>query len=92
MSGEIAVQIIAVFFSLSAVIVAIVLWFTRGIQRDRNVLEVKKKQIDVIDNHFDEVVRVECQYCKTLYSVDRTSCPNCGAETKKIMLPKIPEQ
>jgi hypothetical protein len=92
MSGEIAVQIIAVFFGLFTVIVAIVLWYTRGIQRDRNVLEVKKKQIAIIDNHFNEFVRVECLYCKTLYPADRTVCPNCGAETKKIMYPKIPEQ
>ena len=90
MSGEIAVQIIGVFFGLFAVIVALVLWFTRNMQRDKNISELKKKQIDVIDKHFNEIVRVECPYCKTLYQADKTSCPNCGAETKNIRF-KMPE-
>ena len=91
MSGEIAVQIIGVFFGLSAVIVAVVLWFTKGMQRDRSELELKKKKIEVFDKHYDKMVRVECPYCKTLYSSDRSECPHCGADTKKIFFPKIPE-
>ena len=91
MSGEIVVLIVGVFFGLFAVIVAVVLWFTKGMQRDRNLSEEKKKQIEVIDKHFDEMVRVECPYCKTLYTVDKVSCPNCGADTKKILFPKMPE-
>lgn len=84
MSSEIAVQIIGVFFGLSALIVAIVLWFTKSMQKDRNKNELKKKEIDVFDKHFDEIVRVECPYCKTLYSLELSSCPKCGAETRKI--------
>jgi hypothetical protein len=91
MSGEIAVQIVGIFFGLFAIIIAIVLWFVKGMQRERNALEAKKMQIDVIDKHYDEMIRVECPYCKTLYSIDLISCPNCGAETQKIRFPKIPE-
>ena len=91
MSGEIAVQIVGIFLGVFAVIVAVVLWFTKGMARDRNISEEKKKQIDVIDKHFDEITRVECPYCKTLYPLNRDSCPNCGADTKKILYPKLPE-
>ena len=91
MSGEIAVQIIGVFFGLSAVIVVIVLWFTKGMQRDKSELELKKKKIEVLDKHYDKMVRVECPYCKTFYPLEKTSCPNCGAETKKIIFPKMPD-
>ena len=91
MSGEIAVQIIGIFLGVFAVIVAVVLWFTKGMARDRNISEEKKKQIDVIDKHFDEITRFECPYCKTLYPLDRDSCPTCGADTKKILYPKLPE-
>jgi hypothetical protein len=91
MSGEIAVQIVGIFLGLFVVIVALVLWFTRGMARDKNVSEVKKKQIDVVDKHFGEMTRVECPYCKTLYHMNRDSCPTCGADTKKISYPKFPE-
>jgi hypothetical protein len=91
MSGEIAIQIIGIFFGLFAVIVAVVLWFTKGMAKDRNVLEIKKKKIDVIDKHFNEMVRVECPYCKTIYKTGEPSCPGCGANTKNILLPELPE-
>jgi hypothetical protein len=89
-SGEIALQIIGVFFGIFAVIVVVVLWFTRSMAKDRNMSEVKKKQIDVVDKHFNEMARVECPYCHTLYTLDKSTCPTCGADTKKILFPKIP--
>jgi len=91
MSGEIAFQIVGVFFGIFAVIVIVVLWFTRGMAKDRSMQEIKKKQIDVIDKHFNEMVRIECPYCQTLYTIDKSSCPTCGADTKKIQFPKMPD-
>ncbi len=91
MSGEVAVKIVGVFFGLFAVIVGVVLWFTKGMAKDRNASDLKKRQIDVIDNHFSEIVRVECPYCKTLYTVDKASCPGCGADTKRIQFPEMPK-
>ncbi len=90
MSGEVALQIIAVFFGIFAVIVVIVLWFTRSMAKDRTLSEIKKKQIEVVDKHFSEMVRVECPYCQTLYPLDKSSCPTCGADTKKIRFPQLP--
>ncbi|MCX6653870.1 MAG: hypothetical protein NTY03_01980, partial [Candidatus Bathyarchaeota archaeon] len=60
MSGEIAIQIIGVFFGIFALIVVVVLYFTRGMAKERNISEIKKKQIDVIDKHFNEMTRIEC--------------------------------
>ena len=91
MSGSIAVQIIGVFFGLFAVIVAVVLWFTRKMSKDRVDAEVRKKKLDVYDKHFGEMVRVECPYCKTLYPMDKEVCPNCGAQTQNIRYPNLPE-
>jgi hypothetical protein len=91
MYGEIALQIVGVFFGIFALIVIVVLRFTRGIAKDRNLSEIKKKQIDVIDKHFNEMIRVECPYCQTIYTIDKSSCPTCGADTKKIQFPKMPD-
>jgi len=91
MSGEIALQIIGVFFGIFSLIVVVVLYFTRGMAKDRNISEIKKKQIDVVDKHFNEMVRIECPYCHTLYPIDKISCPTCGADTKKIQFPKMPD-
>jgi hypothetical protein len=91
MSGEIALQIIGVFFGIFALIVVVVLYFTRGMAKDRNISEIKKKQIDVVDKHFNEMTRIECPYCHSLYSIDKLSCPTCGADTKKIQFPKMPD-
>ncbi len=90
-SGVVAFEIVAVFLLSFAVIVALVLWFTRRMAKDRETLEVKKRQLEIYDKHFDEIVRVECPYCKTLYAMERETCPNCGAETKNIRMPKMPE-
>jgi len=76
---------------LSAVIVAVVLWFTRKMSKDRVDAEVRKKKLEVYDKHFEEMVRVECPYCKTLYPMDKELCPNCGAQTRNIRYPKLPE-
>ncbi len=91
MSGFVAFEIVAVFLFSFAVIVAVVLGFTRRMAKDKQVLEVKKRQLEIYDKHFGEMVRVECPYCKTLYAMDRETCPNCGAETKNIQVPKMPE-
>ena len=52
--------------------------------------ELQEKRMRIIDQHFNEMTRVECPYCKTLYSVNRQECPNCKASTKKILFPEIP--
>jgi hypothetical protein len=53
--------------------------------------ELQQKRMEIVDKHFNEMTRVECPYCKTLYNVNMSECPNCQAPTKKILFPEIPE-
>jgi len=53
--------------------------------------ELQQKRMEIIDKHFNEMTRIECPYCKTLYNVDLQECPNCQAPTKKILFPEIPD-
>jgi uncharacterized OB-fold protein len=69
--------------------VLIVLVFTRGMAKDKDKMEIKKKELEIMDKHFSEMTRVECPYCQTVYATDKGSCPTCGAETKKILFPKL---
>jgi hypothetical protein len=50
----------------------------------------KKKRMYIIDKHFKSMIRIECPYCKTIYKANRDECPNCKANTKKILFPEIP--
>ena len=84
-----AVGIIGIFAVMFVGIVAIVMWFTHASSRDQSRRELKKKEMDIIDKHFDKMVRIECPYCKTIYSSDKSECPTCGAESKKILFPEI---
>ena len=52
--------------------------------------ELQEKRMDIIDKHFNEMTRIECPYCKTLYNANMPECPNCQAPTKKILFPEIP--
>jgi ribosomal protein L37E len=51
--------------------------------------ELQQKRMEIIDKHFNEMTRIECPYCKTLYNVNKQECPNCRASTKKIRFPEI---
>jgi uncharacterized OB-fold protein len=58
----------------------------------KNKKELQEKRMEIIDKHFNEMIRIECPYCKTIYTANREECPNCRAETKKILFPEIPVQ
>ena len=91
MSATIAVQIVGVFAIMFIGIVIVVLLFVHSSSKAESSTELQKKKIEVLDKHFNEMVRIECPYCKTLYSSDRSDCPNCGADTRRIKFPKISE-
>jgi uncharacterized paraquat-inducible protein A len=91
LSAIIAVEIISVFALMFVGIVIVVLWFTHSSSKIESKKELQKKKMEIYDKHFNEMVRIECPYCKTLYSSDKSECPNCRAETKKIIFPEIPE-
>jgi hypothetical protein len=87
----IAVEIIGVFAVMFVGIVVAVLWFTHATTKVQTGKELKEKQMDIIDRHWNEMVRIECPYCKTIYRAGEPSCPGCGANTKKILFPEMPE-
>ena len=63
------------------------LWFALSAAKLRSKKELKEKKMDVIDKHFNEMIRIECPYCHTIYTANQQECPNCSAETKKILFP-----
>jgi uncharacterized paraquat-inducible protein A len=83
LSATIAVEIVSVFAIMFLGIVIAVLWFSRSSSKIESKMELQKKKMEIFDKHFNEMIRVECPYCKTLYSSDKSECPNCGAETRK---------
>ena len=91
MSATIAVQIVGLFAVMFVGIVVVVLWFTHSSSKIESQTELQKKKMDIYDKHFTDMVRIESPYCRTLYSSNTSECPNCGAETKKILFPKMPE-
>jgi hypothetical protein len=52
--------------------------------------ELQEKRMEIMDKHFNEMTRIECPYCRTLYNLSVQECPNCKAPTKKILFPEIP--
>jgi hypothetical protein len=84
-------EIMAIFALMSTAITVAVLWFVHSSAKIRSRNEIQKKKIDVIDRHFDDMIRIECPYCKTIYSPNHLQCPNCKASTKEILFPEMPE-
>jgi hypothetical protein len=78
-------------FGLTAIALTIVaVLFVFSTTKLKSKKELQGKRMDIVDKHFNEMTRIECPYCKTLYDVNRLECPSCGAPTKKILFPDIP--
>jgi hypothetical protein len=91
MSATVALEIVGVFAVMFVGIVVATLWFAHSHSKLQNRKELQEKKLEIYDKHFSEMVRIECPYCKTLFSSKISNCPNCGADTKKITFPDIPE-
>ena len=91
LSDMIAVQIVTVFAVMFVCVVVATLWFTHASSKIADRKELKKRQMEIIDRHFSEMVRIECPYCKAIYQSNKPECPDCGANTKKILFPEMPE-
>ncbi len=83
--------IIAIIALMFMGITVATLWFTHASSKVASKKEIQKKKIEVIDKHFNEMLRIECPYCKTIYKPNETECPNCRANTKRLLLPEMPE-
>lgn len=79
--------LIFAIMSISLTIVAFLFVFKTTKLKSKK--ELQEKRMEIVDRHFDEMTRIECPYCKTLYNVNMQECPNCRATTKKILFPEI---
>ena len=89
MSSLLALGIVSVFAIMFVGIVVAVMWFTHASSKVESKAEIQKKKMDLIDKHFNKIIRIECPYCRTIYSSNEAECPTCGASTKKILFPSI---
>ncbi len=86
-----ALETFFLIFAVMAIALTIVaVLFVFKTTKLRSKKELQEKRMDIIDKHFNEMTRIECPYCKTLYNVNRQECPSCRAPTKKILFPDIP--
>jgi len=48
--------------------------------------------MEIIDKHFNEMIRIECPYYKTICDTKNLECHNCKANTQKILFTEIPTE
>ncbi len=72
-----------IFAVMSVALTIAVLLFVFKTPKLRSRKELQEKRMEIVDKHFNEMTRIECPYCKTLYNVNRQEYPNCQAATKK---------
>lgn len=68
------------------------LWFAYSTSKQKHKKELQEKRMDIIDKHFNSMIRIECPYCRTVYAANVNECPTCKANTKKILFPEIPTE
>ncbi len=90
MTSSTAGEIILIFSVMFTVISIAAFWFAFSISKQKHKKELQNKKMEIIDKHFNDMIRIECPYCKTIYTANKNECPNCKANTKKILFPEIP--
>lgn len=85
-------EILLIFSLMAIAITSVTLWFALSASRLKHKKELQEKKMDIIDRHFNDMIRIECPYCKTVYTAKEVECPNCKANTKKILFPEIPTE
>jgi len=78
-----------IFGVMSIALTTATLFFVFKTTKLKSKKELQEKRMDIIDKHFNEMTRIECPYCKTLYNVNMQECPNCKSPTKKVLFPEI---
>ena len=89
MALSVAGEIILIFSAMFIIITIAAFWFAITTSKLKHQKELQEKKMDIIDRHFNEMIRIECPYCKTIYQANLNECPNCGANTKNILFPEI---
>jgi hypothetical protein len=90
MGSSIAGEIILIFSVMFTVISIAAFWYAFLISKQKYKKELQEKKMNIIDKHFNDMIRIECPYCRTIYTANVNECPNCKADTKKILFPEIP--
>lgn len=86
-----AAEILAIIGLMFTGITIAALLFARSSHKIKSRKEIQKKKIDVFDKHFNEMLRIECPYCHTIYKPTESECPNCRANPMKLLIPEMPE-
>lgn len=89
MSGTTATQIVLIFSIMFTAISIAALWVALSTVKTRSMQKLKEKKMEIIDKHFNKMIRIECPYCKTIYDAQKLECPNCKANTKNMLFPEI---
>jgi len=84
-------QILAVLALMFFSITVAALWFAHSSSKIESKKEIQKRKIDVVDRHFNDMLRIECPYCQTIYKPDEPECPNCKASIRNVIFPEMPE-
>lgn len=85
------IGILGIFALMFIGITIATLWFAHSSSKMESKKEIQKRKIDVIDKHFNEMLRVECPYCHTIYKPTESECPKCKANPVKLLIPEMPE-
>ena len=88
--SSVAGEIILIFAVMFTAITVAALWFVFSSEKMQHKKDLQEKRMDIIDKHFNAMIRIECPYCGTIYTANLSECPNCKANTKKILFPEIP--
>jgi len=91
LDGTLVWGILGIFALMFVGVTVATLWFVYSSSKVESRKELTKRKMDIIDRHFNEMVRIECPYCRTIYTSKEPECPNCKASTQKILFPEIPE-
>ena len=94
MAVELAAEawiIVGIFALMFVCITVAALWFAHSSSKLQSKKEIQKQKIDVVDKHFNDMLRIECPYCKTIYRPNEPACPNCKSSVKTVVFPEMPE-
>ncbi|MCW4015439.1 MAG: hypothetical protein NWF06_03635 [Candidatus Bathyarchaeota archaeon] len=92
MSASIAEEIVLIFSVMFTIISIGALLFAYSTFKQKHKKELQEKRMDIIDKHFNSMIRIECPYCKTIYTKPtQTSAQTAKQAPKKYCSQKSPQ-
>ena len=83
--------ILAIFALMFLGVTIAALWFAHSSSEIQSRKEIQKRKMDVVDEHFNDLLRIEGPYCKTTYRPNEPAWPNCKASIMTVIFPEMPE-